>query len=1354
MRRKWMRYLSCLCVLLFAAGIGLSAKSYTVSAEGGADGLGIFYIPKNPEAELGTERNPFTILEIVPNRSMGMIGYMIPGCEPVDMEALEADEILRSDFQIDMIDSGIFRLGEDGHSYENTDCLVPVAFDGASSYEGFVSQVITVTPDELTGENLRIIRDTDMIVITAQDYCVKYWEKYNLRQETLTEQERGTTTFLGPEGNDLSWDATLAIVERMASEHPAAMLLQFPVMCGSGNYNMEKLYIMLMQYGAKAFKAGFLDDNEHFQAQEVTVDGRTFLTGAYWNEEQGSDNFKTTWDAETFKTKWGVSVMHESAFPQGQNEVFGTILTYNGNMDGFRDFLKTDRITEITTTGNEYYKPGTNSELFDYYEEGGSRPQSLSMNQGVRYILQNAGGKLGYKKELNVLEVSPCSEFIYGSDGWEIYYMSLFPWFTGDLNEALTVTTMATYQLIGDITDLNGAYDLILFGAEQDASNGLYGYNDSSMNQGEWLNGQRKGLIYTGIGDLVTTDSSQWSWNTSAGSDRGSDAWQLKARYSGNDLTKKKYEELRDFLMAGKPIVMAAELYSGNRINGDRVDTDSYLCQLGNLVYTEGVNQSTLFKEGSYRDSAGRDRLRMALARETCRLIFPEDGSGLPTAYQTQVADGAAYIKDAAGNIRDTVPISGVISSEQYNELRDASGNPVLRYEFTLDGDVGAVYGVRIFIDRNGDGIYAGSIKELKEIQAAGETVTSVEKEEAADMEIVDMTEGAGYGVQECNLLAGHTYVITCPVPGFDRGILPWKLEVYQKDNDSIRCSRTGYTAVRAADGEKVKIRVLQMDLMPDMRQNGDVSVNFADQSTVNGAKLAAYLAAVPDFSVQISYMENSDWYQEYGEEGEYARSTGATKAELLEKWMTYLEDVDMLMIGYQDMASFTDDEVFYEGFLNFVREGKSVILSHDLVKDAASQYREPGTVTGHDVEIRTLAGQRRKYYVPGTSYYRYSGMNRMGGSLDLVLKGEEADRFRFWTDSYPQGMPYALFTSGAKTNIPAGMGGLTTEQTGTYEEDGETFLMDTASEFMDNSVRLLLTYGKEADRRDRVLREEQTLSWTEGAAANWIRIANDGQITNYPYVLGDTIQISTTHAQNFQLDLEQEDGGDVTVWYNLTDAHDTAVAGEGGTNDGVYSSRSGDSRNNYYIYTKGNITYTGLGHSRTEALTDDEVKLFVNTMISAYRAAPEKPYVKVTNEDASVHENTYTMYVMLTGAEKSTDELTVNFTVCGDQITDDAGRQYYLQYQGADGQALARQPETAVTDGTSAPERDDGRNCYVVFRGGNYSFQVPYREVLEHGEAVYYLELRSEYTSGTKTIETRKVTKVVVYAMSLFTLH
>lgn len=1499
MKRKLARYLSGMACLVFAALIGLSAKEFSVIAENGTAETLLSYLPKTDKAApVGTEANPFTVLDIVPNKSMGMMGYMIPGCEPVDMAALAGDFELRSDFQIDLIDSGIFSGGEDSYAYafydglpdgaeitddifnyhtaygkwckfdneaspgyseygyyenvgagngsydavangdipvfspqeggsyvwvktgyyypaengaggyqrsgdaasgytfveaengpfayqavegsfgteewdlntcywtvktdaayyrylyygyQNMDVMIPYSFEGASSYNGFVSQVITVTPDQLTDENLGVIADADLICFSAQEYTVKYWEKYNKGHETLTETERKTTEFTGAAGNDLSWNTVLAIIERMASDSPAAMILQFDKMCGSGEYNIDKLYMMLMQYGAKPFHRMFLADTENFKAQEVTVDGRTFVTGAYRNPEKPDSGFVTAWDKETFKTSLGVSVMHESDFPQGQSEVFGTILTTNGDQSLLREFLNPNKIGEVKQNGNEWYKLGTNSEVFDFYQElYGTRPGAISMNQATKYILGHASGAQSYRKKLHVLELQPCNQFIYGNYGWQLFYMNLFPWFTGDLEEDLRVTTMTTYQFIGDITDLNAEYDLILIGGSQDGSNGLYGYQDGSMNTGEWENGYKKGLIYTAIGDLVTTKDGSWSSaGTGAWSDGGSDAYQLKTRYSGNDLTKKKFEEIKDYMQSGSPVVVSRKLYSGTQMDKSKVDASSYLYQLGALTYQPGKNESMLFLEENYRDSLGYDRLKGALKKNRCRILFAEDGSGYPVPYSAETEDGSADVLDDWGNTVNTAAVSGLIKSEQYHTLKDGNGNPLLRYEFELSGDDAYTYGVKLYIDRNGDGIFANSIKELREAGAAGKETDALAGEELSGLHIEDITGGEAYGVEDMKLLPGHRYVVTRSIPSSERGILPWKLEVYAHENESVRSSVKNEFALPAADSKRKGIRVLQMNLRPDMSENGNTAINFADRTTVAGAKLHAYLQAVGDFDVQLEFMKNADWYDAYGEDGLYAKQSGAGEEDLVQKWEDYLEEIDMLVLGFSGSAAFTEDEIFYEGFLDFVNQGKSVILSSDVVKDASYTYLDPSSVTEYDAEIRTLAGMRRKYYVtpdgtnPHRNYYRYSSAGQMGSTLGLVLNDSEAASFN---QHMHNGIkhPYEAYVSEAGTNIPDGTGGYTAGDQETYEKNGQEYYLDLAGEFMDNSVRLLMSYAKDADRRDRVLGPEQSIEWSSGARTERVSIANRGQITNYPYVLGDTLAVSGTWAGNFQLDLEQEDGGDVTVWYHLDDAYE-------GT--GVYSSRPGDARNSFYTYTKGNITYTGMGRSAGDALTDDELKLFVNTLVGAYRAAPEKPHLKITNEDASVHDDIYTMYVMMTGDEKDTDSLEIDFTVVDESLMGIVQKNYYLQYQGQDGEALAAQPDTVAADG-SRPLFLTDKNSYAVAADGKYSFSVPYKEILENGKAEYFLELRSEYMTGGKLVETRKVTKAVIYAMPLFSLH
>lgn len=113
-------------------------------------------------------------------------------------------------------------------------------------------------------------------------------------------------------------------------------------------------------------------------------------------------------------------------------------------------------------------------------------------------------------------------------------------------------------------------------------------------------------------------------------------------------------------------------------------------------------------------------------------------------------------------------------------------------------------------------------------------------------------------------------------------------------------------------------------------------------------------------------------------------------------------------------------------------------------------------------------------------------------------------------------------------------------------------------------------------------------------------RKVNDGAITQYPYVIGDTISISKTHGQYYQLGLEQDndingnsDGKtDVVVWYCLT--------------DGNYANSPNNARNNYYFYSKGNVIYTGAGHSKVEKT--QEIELFINAMVAAANVTAVDP--------------------------------------------------------------------------------------------------------------------------------------------------
>lgn len=114
--------------------------------------------------------------------------------------------------------------------------------------------------------------------------------------------------------------------------------------------------------------------------------------------------------------------------------------------------------------------------------------------------------------------------------------------------------------------------------------------------------------------------------------------------------------------------------------------------------------------------------------------------------------------------------------------------------------------------------------------------------------------------------------------------------------------------------------------------------------------------------------------------------------------------------------------------------------------------------------------------------------------------------------------------------------------------------------------------------------------------------IVNDGLLTQYPFYLSkpgaSTPLVNTTHNQYFTLNLEDES---VVPWYNIA----------GGTRD------EQDSWNHYYTYSKGNVTYSGTGHTNTK-FPDWEQKLFVNTMYRAFIGSNHAPLITVYSPAAS----------------------------------------------------------------------------------------------------------------------------------------
>nr|WP_246369988.1 DUF5057 domain-containing protein [Saccharibacillus deserti] len=118
-------------------------------------------------------------------------------------------------------------------------------------------------------------------------------------------------------------------------------------------------------------------------------------------------------------------------------------------------------------------------------------------------------------------------------------------------------------------------------------------------------------------------------------------------------------------------------------------------------------------------------------------------------------------------------------------------------------------------------------------------------------------------------------------------------------------------------------------------------------------------------------------------------------------------------------------------------------------------------------------------------------------------------------------------------------------------------------------------------------------------------QVVNNGMLTQFPFDLsqkpgntgGFVGQIAQTHDQYYMLDLEDPE---IVPWYNIV-----SESGDANKRD------SEDSYNHYYTYSKGNVTYSGTGHTNIK-FPEWEQKLFVNTMFRAFIGSNHAPTISV----------------------------------------------------------------------------------------------------------------------------------------------
>ena len=125
------------------------------------------------------------------------------------------------------------------------------------------------------------------------------------------------------------------------------------------------------------------------------------------------------------------------------------------------------------------------------------------------------------------------------------------------------------------------------------------------------------------------------------------------------------------------------------------------------------------------------------------------------------------------------------------------------------------------------------------------------------------------------------------------------------------------------------------------------------------------------------------------------------------------------------------------------------------------------------------------------------------------------------------------------------------------------------------------------------------------GAFTNRATRTNEGVVTMYPFLIASELKISETHPNSFSTDIENED---VVVYY--------ALAGGGkGSKSSIAAADPQDGIDNYFLYSYGNVTYCGAGHTLLTGRhrdNNDERRLFINVILNSAKKSVFGPTIDV----------------------------------------------------------------------------------------------------------------------------------------------
>ena len=820
----------------------------------------------------------------------------------------------------------------------------------------------------------------------------------------------------------------------------------------------------------------------------------------------------------------------------------------------------------------------------------------------------------------------------------------------------------------------------------------------------------------------------EWDYHNGSVYENKTYTGDINFRFPGNDITEEKLDKLKEYIESGYPIVFADGFVNRNggniTVNDFKIDNSSRMYEL--VEYAIKFRQDNPSKNNVIFEGANESLDGVELNSLITNINLPRPEIILEKQVYEKDIDVPTRVTDYTRIDNSTLEIN-------FKLLNKGFESDNTKFKLSL------------YVDSNFDGKLSGTREIVDELYY------DIFKDNV---------------IYKGDLTASNTswYKVSYELPKNYVGVIPWKIKVEYKSGNGLKryANVTGMGYVKRT-GEKQKIKVLQIKSTEYIKSHlnqiyagqadfykYNASIKFftkAQRDTVlsywdNGVGAPAnkmvdgvpqqfyqtrttfdmgkgkdstfneLLSKVDDFDIDIDSIGAYDYIDKYDKWCQKNKNEGKNKRpeEFFDEFPIKAGETkqyDMLVLGFADAFQLPNVKDCLEPIQGYIDDGKPVLFSHDCT--SLTNYRG-ASHWNYDFNrmIRGQVGLDRYGVLNNWALRVGTGSNKNDDSTSYnsvdyptikantsVNTMKSSELYKIAKDNAERGKndkkDIAYIPRSNKTKIAKEVQGLTYGNLilSTWIKNGHNYTQKTLLKGM--------TAFKDSKRAEQI---------------------NQGQITTYPFKIKEVLDIALTHFQPYQLDLnedEDKDGeSDLIVWYTLMSSRE-----EANNPSHPYNMNPRDVRNNYYIYTKGNITYSGVGHSK---VTDrEEMKLYINTLIAAYKAAMIPPSIKFKEtgaSDAAEKTVSYISYDVSSDASNkgvvTDDKEKVYFTPVDynsfvKNINPDMTRVLVKPMNSSGG--LYRVFTYDGIEMTSSPDSKYGM-CYMLKSGERYYFEVPLSEL------------------------------------------